>query len=90
MVVKKKSPALSSADAICDHVHDLYFGTWPGEWISMGVTSHRNPYCDFIPDDLFFSFPVTIQQEKWKIVPRLKFSEKMKKHLKKTIEELLD
>ena len=67
---KRKSPSASAANAICDHVHDLYFGTWPGEWTSMGVISDENPYN--VPKDLFFSFPVTISDGQWKIVKNLK------------------
>jgi len=35
--VMKKSSAASAANAACDHMHDWWVGTKPGEWASMGV-----------------------------------------------------
>jgi malate dehydrogenase len=33
----KKSSAASAANAACDHIHDWWVGTKPGEYVSMGV-----------------------------------------------------
>ena len=36
---RKLSSAASAASATCDHIHDWFAGTMPGEWVSMGVVS---------------------------------------------------
>lgn len=36
---RKLSSAASAASATCDHIHDWFSGTKPGEWVSMGVIS---------------------------------------------------
>ncbi|XP_044144743.1 malate dehydrogenase, cytoplasmic [Bufo gargarizans] len=69
IAARKLSSAMSAAKAICDHVHDLWFGTLEGEHVSMGVTSDGNSYG--VPNDLLYSFPVTIKDKTWKIVEGL-------------------
>lgn len=59
------SSAMSAANGIKDHVHDWYFGTKPGEYVSMAVYSKGNPYN--IDEDLIYSFPVSIENQEWKI-----------------------
>jgi len=81
------SSAQSAAIAITTHVRDWWLGTNPGgEWVSMGVVSDGSYG---IPKGLVFSFPVTIQDGKWKIVQGLKFDEFGKKAIRVTTEELL-
>lgn len=47
---------MSAASAAVDHVRDWYFGTQPGEWVSMGVISNGEYG---VPEGLVFSYPVT-------------------------------
>lgn len=56
---RKASSAMSTARAITDHIHDLHFGTRPGEFVSMGVWSDHGAYS--IGDSLIFSVPVICQ-----------------------------
>jgi malate dehydrogenase len=42
--VMKKSSAASAASAACDHMHDWWVGTKPGEFVSMSVISDGNKY----------------------------------------------
>jgi len=71
--VTKKSSASSAANAICDHMHDWWYGTKPGQYVSMGVISDGNNYG--IADNLVFSFPLTIKDKQWTIVDDLKITE---------------
>ena len=59
------TPALSVAGAICDHLHDWVIGTPEGTWVSMGVASDGSYG---VPENLYFSFPVTCQNNQWHIV----------------------
>jgi len=58
-----KSSSHSAANAICDHMHDWWFGTSKSA-VSMGVISNGNHYS--VPEDLIFSMPVDIVQGEWK------------------------
>ena len=62
-----KSSAASAANAICDHVRDLWLGTKPGVCVSMAVISDANPYG--VPEGLFYSFPCTVKNQEWTIAP---------------------
>jgi len=55
--LRKTSSAFSAANATKDHLKDWYFGTRPGEFVSMGVVSDGKNGYD-IPDDVCYSFPV--------------------------------
>jgi malate dehydrogenase len=66
---RKLSSAMSAAKAACDHMHDWWIGTAEGRYVSMAVSSAGNPYG--IDQDLVFSFPVSIKDKKWTIVPGL-------------------
>ena len=57
--VSGKSSVASAANAICDHVSDLWAGTPNGQYSSMGVITDGNPYG--IADDLIYSFPCIIK-----------------------------
>ena len=59
------TPALSVAGAICDHFHDWLLGTPEGTWVSMGVASDGSYG---VPENLYFSFPVTCRNNQWHIV----------------------
>ncbi|KAG8584111.1 hypothetical protein GDO81_008688 [Engystomops pustulosus] len=73
IAARKLSSALSAAKAICDHTRDFWNGTPEGEWVSMGVISDGNKYG--VPNDLLYSFPVTIKDKTWKIVEGLKIDD---------------
>jgi malate dehydrogenase len=79
------SSALSAAWAITSHMRDWWYGTAPGEWVSMGVVSDGSYN---IPKGLVFSFPVTIKNGEWEIVQGLKFNDFGKEAIKTTREEL--
>jgi len=82
------SSTASAANAICDHMHDWWYGTKPGRNVSMAVCSNGN--CYGVPEGLMFSFPVSIDSEKnWKIVEGLPIDERSRQMLDKTAEELV-
>lgn len=56
---------MSAAKAAGDHMRDWWFGTKPGEWVSMGVVSDGSYG---IPKDIVFSFPVIIKDKHYEIV----------------------
>ncbi|PIO77152.1 lactate/malate dehydrogenase, alpha/beta protein [Teladorsagia circumcincta] len=84
---RKFSSAMSAAKAACDHVRDWHFGTRPGEWVSMAVTSDGSYG---IPRGLMFSFPVTIDgaTKEWKIVQGLSLDDFAKSKIAITLKEL--
>ncbi len=84
----KKSSAASAASAACDHMHDWWVGTKPGEFASMGVQSDNNKYQ--ISNNLVYSFPVTCKNGEWEIVNGLDIDEFARKKMKATMDELLD
>lgn len=65
IAARKMSSAMSAAKAAGDHMRDWWFGTKPGEWVSMGVVSDGSYG---IPKDVVFSFPVTIEDKRYEIV----------------------
>jgi len=85
---RKLSSAMSAAKAICDHMRSWWFGTGPGEYVSMGVlTDESRPYG--IPANLMYSFPVTISADrKVTIVPNLSISDKARARMDETAKEL--
>nr|KAF6447962.1 malate dehydrogenase 1 [Rousettus aegyptiacus] len=83
---RKLSSAMSAAKAICDHVRDIWFGTPEGEFVSMGIISDGNSYG--VPDDLLYSFPVTIKNKTWKIVEGLPVNDFSREKMDLTAKEL--
>ena len=83
-----KSSAASAANAICDHVRDLFNGTSQGRFVSMAVMSDGNPYG--VPDGLVYSFPVTIENQEWKFVPDLPINDFMRERLETSTAELIE
>jgi Malate/lactate dehydrogenases len=65
IAARKMSSAVSAAKAAGDHMHDIWHGTPPGQFVSMGVISDGSYGA---PNDVIFSFPVTIENKEWKIV----------------------
>uniref|UniRef100_UPI00398EF3F3 malate dehydrogenase, cytoplasmic-like isoform X4 n=1 Tax=Pristiophorus japonicus TaxID=55135 RepID=UPI00398EF3F3 len=84
---RKLSPAMSAANAVCDHLRALWFGTQEGEWLSMGVLSDGNSYG--VPEHLIYSFPVTIQNGRWQIVRGLSVSDFSRQRMALSARELL-
>ncbi|KAA0190244.1 Cytosolic malate dehydrogenase [Fasciolopsis buskii] len=85
IAARKLSSAMSAAKAIVDHIHDWWYGTKPGEWVSMAVCSDGSYGA---PVDVFFSFPVEIKDKKWTIVKNLSMDDWGKSLFKATAEEL--
>jgi malate dehydrogenase len=61
------------------HTHD---------WISFGAWSTGNQYG--VPEGLYYSFPVTIQNHKWSIVNGLNISPEQRQRMTHTANELLE
>ncbi len=62
------SSVASAANAVCDHMKSWLLGTKEGEWVSMAVRSDGSYG---VPEGLLFSFPVTCENGKYKIVQDL-------------------
>jgi malate dehydrogenase len=89
IAVMGKSSAASAANAACDHIHDLWFGTQPGRYVSMGVISDGNSYG--VPEGVNFSFPLEILPGgDWRVVPGLPINDFARARLTKTGAELLE
>lgn len=86
--VMKKSSAASAANAACDHVHDWWVGTKPGEFVSMAVISDGNEYG--IAPGIMYSFPVKCKAGEWQIVNGLSINKFAKTKMKATEQELLE
>lgn len=82
-----KSSAASAANAIINHMQDWVFGTPEGNWVSMGVPSDGSYD---IPAGVIFSFPVTCQNGRYKIVQGLELSEPDKEKMQKSYQELIN
>lgn len=54
----QKSSITSAANAICDHMHDWWFGNQIGGYVSMGVIAEGGAYG--IDGDLCFSYPCNV------------------------------
>ncbi|KAJ9594322.1 hypothetical protein L9F63_014239, partial [Diploptera punctata] len=87
IAARKMSSAMSAAKAAGDHMHDIWHGTAAGEFVSMGVISDGSYGA---PQDVIFSFPVTIQNKEWKIVQGLVVNDSAKPLLEATGKELLE
>eukprot|EP00731_Ephydatia_muelleri_P027312 Em0019g185a len=85
---RKLSSALSAAKAICDHMHNWWFGTADGEWVSMGVMSDGSYG---IPKGIIYSFPVRIKKDhSWEIVQGLSISDFAREKMDATAAELVE
>jgi len=69
---RKLSSAMSAAKAACDHIRDWWFGTKEGRWVSMAVMSDGSYN---IPENLMYSFPVSIKDHEYTIVQGLSISD---------------
>jgi malate dehydrogenase len=62
------SSAASAASAAIDHIHDWALGTYPGDWVSMGIPSDGSYG---VAEGLISSFPVTTADWSYRVVPDL-------------------
>lgn len=80
---------MSAAKAISDHLRDWLRGTpVEGSWVSMAVHSSGCGYPS-IPQDLFFSLPVTCKNGEWSVVGGLRLSAETEKGIERTVAELM-
>lgn len=88
IAARKLSSAMSAAKAICDHLHDWWFGTSSGRWVSMGVTSDGSYG---IQAGLIYSFPVFIKPDHtYTIVPNLTIDAFAREKMNVTQAELVE
>lgn len=87
IAARKMSSAMSAAKAAANHMHDIFQGTQPGEFVSMGVFSDGSYGT---PVGVMFSFPVEIVNKQWKIVQGLQVDDFAKSKLDITGKELLE
>ncbi|XP_055334811.1 malate dehydrogenase, cytoplasmic-like [Paramacrobiotus metropolitanus] len=85
IAARKLSSAMSAAQAAADHMRNWFNGTEKDQWVNMAVVS-KGEYG--IPEGLVFSFPVTVENGQWKIVPNLAIDDFSKEKLKITTTEL--
>lgn len=79
------SSAMSAANAAVNCVRDWHFGTRPGQWVSMAVLGDGSYG---ISKDVFYSYPVTITDGKWKIVQDLEVDGETQELMKASEAEL--
>jgi len=58
------------------------------DWVSFGIWSTGNTYN--VPEGLFYSFPVTVQNKQWSIVTGLNISEQQRVKMNFTANELVE
>jgi malate dehydrogenase len=81
------SSAASAASAAIDHVHTWVHGTPTDDWVSMAVPSDGSYG---IPAGVIYSYPVTIANGDYRIVPGLAIDEFSRKRMDATHQELLE
>ena len=79
------SSAASAASAAIDHVHTWVHGTPAGDWVSMGVPADGSYG---IAAGVVFSYPVTVSNGAYRIVPGLAPDEFSRQRLEATHAEL--
>ena len=90
IAARKLSSALSAASSVCDHVRDWIAGTPKGTWTSMGVISPGGDRAYGIAEGLMYSFPVTCEGGRWKIVQGLSIDERSRALMDATAKELAE
>jgi malate dehydrogenase len=81
------SSAASAASAAIDHVHTWVHGTPKDDWVSMAVPADGSYG---IAAGVIYSFPVTIANGDYRIVPGLAIDEFSRKRMDATHKELLE
>jgi malate dehydrogenase len=79
------SSAASAASAALDHVHTWVHGTANGDWVSMAVPADGSYG---IPEGVIYSYPVTVTNGDYRIVPGLSVDEFSRKRMDATLAEL--
>jgi len=79
--------AASAANALINHVQSWQQGTPAGDWVSMGIPS-TGAYGS--PEDVIFSYPVTIQDGVYRVVEGLALSDFDREKIAATGTELGD
>jgi malate dehydrogenase len=82
-----QSSAASAANACINHVQSWYHGTPDGDWVSMAIPS-TGQYGT--PDNVIFSYPVTIKDGVYQVVDGLSLSDFDQSKIAATAEELLE
>lgn len=82
---RKSSSAASAANAALGHCRDWFAGTG-GHWTSMGVVSDGQYG---VEKGLVFSYPVTVENGRWRVVEGLQLSEDTQRRIKATQDELI-
>ncbi len=81
------SSAASAASAAIDHIHDWVIGTRAGDWVSMGIPSDGSYD---IPEGVIYSYPVTCDGGRYRIVPGLSINEFSREKMLATHRELCE
>jgi malate dehydrogenase len=81
------SSAASAASAAIDHVHTWFHGTAAGDWVSMAVPADGSYG---IPAGVIYSYPVTVRNGDYQIVPGLAIDEFSRKRMDASHAELLE
>ena len=81
------SSAASAASAAIDHIHDWVIGTRTGDWVSMGIPSDGSYG---IPEGVIYSYPVTCEGGRYRIVPGLSINEFSREKMLATHRELCE
>lgn len=84
---RKFSSAMSASQAIVDHIHDWWFGTPEGEFVSMAVPSDGSYG---IKEGVIYSYPVSIKNGKYTIVQGLPIDAFSREKMDATAKELFD
>jgi malate dehydrogenase len=79
------SSAASAASAAIDHVYTWLHGTSAGDWVSMAVPADGSYG---IPDGVIYSYPVTVSNGEYRIVPGLSVDHFSRKRMEATHAEL--
>jgi malate dehydrogenase len=79
------SSAASAANAAIDHVHTWTHGTAEGDWVSMAVPADGSYG---IGEGVIYSYPVTVQNGEYRIVPGLAIDDFSRKRLDASLAEL--
>jgi malate dehydrogenase len=79
------SSAASAASAAIDHVHSWVHGTPAGDWVSMGIPADGTYG---IGEGIVYSYPVTITNGAYQIVPALAVDDFSRRRMDATLAEL--
>jgi malate dehydrogenase len=79
------SSAASAASAAIDHVHTWFNGTPQGDWVSMAVPADGSYG---IGDGVIYSYPVTVSDGEYRIVPGLAIDDFSRTRMEATHAEL--